>query len=633
MRSFLLKGAVGLSLWAVAAAPTSAQYNEPVVMDQIMVTASRLPMALEQTPGNTTVLTREDIEALAPTTAADLLRMLPGVHLTSGGGSGSPGFVHMRGADPNFTAVYIDGVLVNDPTDNRGGSFDFNSLDPSEIEKIEILRGPLSSVHGSSAVAGAISILTRRRDESEIWARLEGGSDELLRASIGNSRAGEDWERQIRLSHSSEGEVVPGNDFKSQSMDLSLKEKNNTLSLRLNRSKRKSFPDTSGGPLHSVIRDVETENIDQIQLHLASERTLSERGSLCISLGGFQKDSERESPGIEAPAGNPFGGIPAGVSDGRYRRGDVEVNLVVGDATEELVLGAALSSEDGESEGILYDAFGPGGDFPTDFRQYRRVGSVYLEGLRDYRRLTLQTSLRLDAPDDQRAEWSPRLGARHRLRWGGGALKANWGESFKLASLYALGDPLIGDPTLENETGRGWDVAWVQPLLARRLEFELGWYENRFENLIDLEFSPGPRLVNRTKVDIVGVEVALRARPSQRVSVDAQLSQSRSEIHGTADVLQDRPEWTASLHARWMWENGHSVGLKILHIGSVPDESNATGFVELDAYTRVDLSARYSLGQHWSAIFALDNILDARYEEAVGFESHGFRPRVGVSLR
>ena len=625
MRDHLFHIAAASVLLAAVFVPTTiAQTEEPIVLDEMLVTGSRLPVALDQTPGNTTLLNREEIEALAPSSTEELLRLLPGLHLTGGGGNGKQGFVHMRGGDPNFTAVYIDGVRVNDPTDSRGGSFDFNTLDPAEIEKIEIVRGPMSSVHGSTALAGAISITTRGSEERELWANVEGGSDELLRASFGSGRSGENWERQVRLSHSAEGEVVPGNDFLSQSVDVNVVERGSALSFRYNRSERESFPESSGGPSFAERREVEKEKGDQMQLHFSSEYPFG-RGSLGIALSGLQKDTELESPGVENLQ-------PASESDGRYRRGEVELIYRVKDPADELVLGAALSSEDGETAGLLFDAAGPGVDLATDFSLYRRVGSVFAEGLHHHRLVTAQASLRLDAADGERGEWSPRVGARHRLSRGGGSLKANWGESFKLASLYALGDPLVGDSGLENETSRGWDVAFVQPLMQGRLELEAGYYDSRYENLIDFDamtFS----LVNRSEVDISGIELSMRAQPVEALSLSGQLSQSKSEVRGSGDALLERPEWTASVHGQWRLASGHSIGAKILYVGEVPAFSGATGPVDLEAYTRVDLVARYRLAHRWTAVFALDNVFDETYEEAVGFPSHGFRPRVGISYR
>ena len=97
----------------------------------------------------------------SPRKLADLLRRVAGVHVDQVGGRGGTGSLYMRGADPNYTLVLVDGVRVNDPTNARGGSFDFSALDIADVERVEIARGPYSAVYGGDALAGVINIVTR----------------------------------------------------------------------------------------------------------------------------------------------------------------------------------------------------------------------------------------------------------------------------------------------------------------------------------------------------------------------------------------------------------------------------------------------------------------------------------------
>ena len=109
------------------------------------------------------MLEREDFDVEKPAKLADLLRRVAGVHVDQVGGRGGTGSLYLRGADPNYTLVLVDGVRVNDPTNARGGSFDFSALDVADVERVEIARGPYSAVYGGDALAGVINIVTRRR--------------------------------------------------------------------------------------------------------------------------------------------------------------------------------------------------------------------------------------------------------------------------------------------------------------------------------------------------------------------------------------------------------------------------------------------------------------------------------------
>ena len=82
----------------------------------------------------------------------DLFRQVPGLQIDQLGGPGGLSSVYIRGSDPNHTLVLIDGVRVNDPTNARGGGYDLSNLDPSNIERVEVLRGAASSVYGADAM-------------------------------------------------------------------------------------------------------------------------------------------------------------------------------------------------------------------------------------------------------------------------------------------------------------------------------------------------------------------------------------------------------------------------------------------------------------------------------------------------
>ena len=133
----------------------------PAPQPEIVVTGSRVATTPDDIAANVTVLEREDFDVEKPAKLADVLRRVAGVHVDQVGGRGGTGSLYLRGADPNYTLVLVDGVRVNDPTNARGGSFDFSTLDVADVERVEIARGPYSAVYGGDALAGVINIVTR----------------------------------------------------------------------------------------------------------------------------------------------------------------------------------------------------------------------------------------------------------------------------------------------------------------------------------------------------------------------------------------------------------------------------------------------------------------------------------------
>ena len=133
----------------------------PTSQPEIIVTGSRVATTADDIAANITVLKREDFDVEKPAKLSDILRRVAGLHVDQVGGRGGTGSLYMRGADPNYTLVLVDGVRVNDPTNARGGSFDFSALDVADVERVEIARGPYSAVYGGDALAGVINIVTR----------------------------------------------------------------------------------------------------------------------------------------------------------------------------------------------------------------------------------------------------------------------------------------------------------------------------------------------------------------------------------------------------------------------------------------------------------------------------------------
>ena len=119
-------------------------------IDAIIVTASRLDIPETSLTQSVDFISDEQIEERNPSSVAELLRQFSGVNVTQQGGRSGVTSVVVRGGESNFTVVLIDGVKVNDSTNTRGGSYDFSILDLSGIKRVELVRGPLSSVYGST---------------------------------------------------------------------------------------------------------------------------------------------------------------------------------------------------------------------------------------------------------------------------------------------------------------------------------------------------------------------------------------------------------------------------------------------------------------------------------------------------
>ncbi|MDC0163993.1 TonB-dependent receptor plug domain-containing protein, partial [Gammaproteobacteria bacterium] len=149
-------------------------------VDPVVVTATRTAQSVDATLAAVSIIDRQQIESLQPESVTDLLRTVPGMIVSQTGGSGQPVSVFLRGSEADQVLVLIDGVKVGSAT---LGSTAFQFIDPNQIERIEVVRGPRSSLYGSDAIGGVIQIFTRDPGSAEqASAFLTAGSEDYLKA-------------------------------------------------------------------------------------------------------------------------------------------------------------------------------------------------------------------------------------------------------------------------------------------------------------------------------------------------------------------------------------------------------------------------------------------------------------------
>ncbi len=172
----LLMSAAIAALMVGAASPAHAQV-EPVQLEGIIIeggTLSGEPTDAATLGSATTVITGEELERRQIRHAADALRTVPGLDVGRTGGVGGLTQVRVRGAEGNQVKVIIDGVEMNSLD---FGDFNFATLLATDIERIEVIRGPQSGIYGANALAGVINISTKKGTQvPKVSAQVEGGS-------------------------------------------------------------------------------------------------------------------------------------------------------------------------------------------------------------------------------------------------------------------------------------------------------------------------------------------------------------------------------------------------------------------------------------------------------------------------
>jgi len=201
---------LAIAVLAVFAAPASSQ----TVLNPIVVTGSREPQPLDRVTADVVVIDAERIRASTADSVEDLLRREAGVQLSRTGGPGQSANVFIRGGSAANTVVLIDGVRIGSAT---LGQVEFESLGLSQIDHIEVLRGPGSSLYGADAVGGVVQIFTRRGEgEPRVTARAAIGGYHSYDVQTGVSGAQDGFDYAASLGRESSRGVSalkPGDQF------------------------------------------------------------------------------------------------------------------------------------------------------------------------------------------------------------------------------------------------------------------------------------------------------------------------------------------------------------------------------------------------------------------------------------
>lgn len=603
-------------------ADTSTQAEEPLT---IIITGSNIPVAEEKAGTTTTIISRQEIEQVNAHSVSQLLNALPGLHVENASSRGSINAIYLRGAEPNFTAVLINGIKVNDPTNSRGGAFDFSLLDINSIERIEIVKGPVSSLYGSDAMAGVVNIITRPTGEAvSSRVRLEGGSNDLINVNASAGKAFARGNVSLTVSYADDGEQIEGSGYKANSASFGgeYQLRNDTrfsMNTSFQDAESQSFPDASGGPEYAVIRDVNKRDTQQQHHYLALQREISARHAVKLQFNYFRADEQSD----DVPIPPVF---PAISTDSDYQRQNIVASYTSKPLPElDVSIGGEMVWEEGDSTGVI-DLGGP--LLPTNFNLERRVAAVFGElqyRLRDH--WSIYAGMRVDSPEELSDESSPRLGLSYQQKTT--TVRVDWGKGFKLPSFYALGHPLVGNPDFRPESSESYQLTWQQRIKSgTRLDITGFW--NRYYDLIDFDGATNV-LVQRDEVEINGVEIAVNQEFSTSVSMRLQYTAMELDVVNSDVELLKRPEQLGSLVVNWKISPDMHLAASANYVGEIKDSSVPTGLRTLDSYTRVDLSLGWQVNRLWSAQVAFDNVLDEEYEETIGFPAPGFGARLAVT--
>lgn len=562
-------------------------------------------------PPDAIVIHREQLAQYGSSSLGSVLQQIPGISINQNGGRGSFNGLFLRGADPNFTQVRIDGVPINNATNTRGGAFDISSINTQIIERIEIISDASSAVYGSQALAGIINIVTRSSSlESAIEFDSHGG--EVASAFIAGDNVA------LSLVRERPGSAVVGSRYASDELGIKANwrwSNQHRLQIvgRVQDYTAEAFPDDSGGSLFATSGKLERRDgdINHLATHYAFQ---TNNGAILeVNASYFKQIEVRNTPEIEAGLRDSFG-LPAIAGNSNYQRKSVEARYTQ-NLNDSLIWrsGLAWEQETGKQSGQLDFGFF---QLPTDFNLQRTSSSLTQSiEFQPNNATKIMITGRFD-DNNSGTQFTPRLSASYTFDDKRQIVFTTLGQGFKQASIYALSDPLVGNQLLQNESADSLQVGHRFTGINWQATHTAYHYE--FKNLIDFEPGPPPMLVNRDSVKVSGIESTIAYKSSDKWSVDLFQTYNSARVAGSQERLRQRPRYRAGIQLNVTLNDKFDVWTKHLYVSDRLDSSIPTSDVVLDGYSVIDAGLRWHLSSQWQLNAQWKNVFSKSYSNTVG---------------
>ncbi|MFN3930373.1 MAG: TonB-dependent receptor plug domain-containing protein [Brevundimonas sp.] len=609
-------------LYATAAAvlfPLSAHAQSPDETDElpeVVVTATRLPAIVADTPG-ARVIDRQTIERRGAVFAADILTDVPGLSVVRSGAFGGVAQVRMRGASPGKTLVLIDGAPVNDPAEVNG-AFDFSGLELSDIERIEVLSGPQSSLWGSDAIGGVIAFTTRDLDGLAVEA--EAGSFDTVRgrlaAGVSTDRYGFGaWVSRFDTDGVSAADEADG-----------ATEADGFSATTAGARGRYAFADAMAfdGSVRWTDSDADLDGYPAPDYVLAdtdgtqTSEQWSGFGRLRLEAFGLSHQFSLSAADMRRETVTDF---PTAFESDRqsYRwQADGETAGVA------FAIGAEREDTEGSLSTGLTEALGTTSAFAT-----ARVDPSA--------RLSLTGSLRFDDTDDFGSKTTGRVSAA--LDPGAGfTLSAAWGTGFKAPSIsQAVCDYCFSSqpfPVLRPETATGYEAAIGWASASGRIEGRATAYRLEVEDQITYVFDPATfdsYYVNVAETATDGIELEGRARLGGGFDLTLAWAWTDARDESNDRPLARVPEQSGSATLGWTGDR-LSGALTVRAEGDDRDTNGATPAIR-EGFVVANLNGAYALTDTVTLTARIENLADERYQQVLGYGEPGRSGYVGIRLR
>ncbi len=578
---------------------------ETASLGEIVVTAIRMPQALNKTIADTTVLNEQEIRDSGAPDVSTLVRSLAGVEVAQSGGLGAQSGTYLRGSNSNQVLVLIDGVRVNSAT---AGPTALEHIMLDNIERIEVVRGNVSSLYGSEAIGGVIQLFTKHGSGAPSFtASAGGGTHGNQRYAAGFSGEADSNSFSVNASKvKTDGvsainpQIVPNANPNDNGYD------NNTISAQVEHAFNAEHAVTVSW--FSTRSNVSFDSPYGLPADLYNTQDNIDKVSLAADdqLSGIWHSQVRIAQGTDDS--KTYGGYSA-----RYKT-----------QSNQYAWQNNLKFANNQQLSFSAENLGQTVSSDTLFTQTTRNVNSLLGGYTgDYGAQQVQLNLRQDNYSDFGAVNTGLLGygVVFEERWRATASVSN---AFKAPTFNDMYDPFSGNPNLKPERSQNKEFGLHYAAVGQHADAV--YFDNRITDFIELDASYVG--INTPMAEISGQELSYKGDFGNK-HLKANLTFQNPRDTSTGLVLARRAKQFASIeasHDLGDWD----TGAEFRYSGARQDNNTATS-PTLSSYTLVNLTARYEIDRHFNLSARADNLLNTNYSEAYGYNTLGRTLFVGVS--
>ena len=623
---------------ALSAAPILSQMaiSAETEINEILVSASLVPIAASRSANAITVIDSEQLRNRAALTVGDLLRDVPGLAVSRSGVQGSQTQIRARGAEANHLLVLIDGVEANDPS--QSDELNWGTLSADDIERIEVIRGPQSSLRGSDAMAGVVNIVTRSAEQA-FSAKLftEAGSFSTTRHGFHIGTKQGDFNVRLGVS-----DTKTDGDNISRTGDEKDGYENTSINLKagftVNEEFKLSFSARQSDGMNEFDADGDFDGFveDQDRVSEFRNSTMGLQADYVSADGRWQHklviaQSKHDN---EAFADDVLGNVTASTKDQYQYIG----SMFWDDSSQRISVLAEREEEDYRQRGPLRWGLDPNQDRERDTNSF---AIEYRNDISD--RLSLALSSRYDDNSEFDSANTYRMEAVYQLR-DDTRLRSAYGTAVKnptFSERFGFYTNFIGNPELKPEESTSWELGIDQQLGDFSLSATL--FDSELENEINGfaydAVNMGFTAVNNEEVsERQGVELTASVDLDESLAISAAYTYTDSVQSDGAGGYEDevrRARHTANLNLAWQATDLLQLTTNVQYSGSQSDEffpplPATSQIVTLNDYTLINVNANFSATDRLDIYLRLDNLLDDDYEEVFGYQTLGFGASLGL---